>query len=499
MRAKAIQEQGLRVRLVAASLAVVALLLVLPAAADAYLYWASLDKGAVGRAMTDGSGANEGFVTGGSVTTGVAVDSQHVYWVNSVAKTIGRANLDGSGANQALITGASELADVAVDGQFIYWTNFGEGTIGRANLDGSGVNPTFITGATQPRGIAVDGQFVYWAHLNSIGRANLDGSGKNQAFIPAAGMTSGLAVDPQHVYWGQSSGQVGRANRDGSAPNPNFITGSANVWGVAVDSRFVYWANITDKTIGRANLDGSGANQSFITGVNSPVALEVDSLPRGTTTTVSCSPSSLTLPATSTCTATVEDSGSFPPAPASIPPVGTISFAANSGSFTPAPSCGLVPSGPGRAACQVTFAPSGPGAVAIGGSYPGNLTHTASNSLTALTANAAAAPIAVVTKPPNKFKRAKSVMNLKKGIAIVPVTVPGPGKLVLTGKKLVFCAKQAKAAGKVNLLALPKKSLRERLKETGSAKAAFKVTFTPVGGEPRTENGSVTLRLRQQR
>jgi hypothetical protein len=502
MRAKAIQRLGLGVGMASAALAAVALLLTLPAAADAYLYWAAQNNGSVGRANTDGSGADGNFITGGNATTGVAVDALHVYWANNINNTIGRANLDGSGANQAFIVGAFQPADVAVDSQFIYWTNFQKGTIGRARLDGGGVDQEFITGIVQPRGIALDGQFIYWANAGVIGRANRDGSGKDLTFILPASTPRGVAVDSQHVYWGQENGNVGRANRDGSSPDSNFITGSTNIWGVAVDSGFVYWANFIGGTIGRANLDGSGANQAFIAGAVFPVALEVDSLPHGSATSVSCSPTTVTLPGTSTCTATVEDKGPLMAPPGLSSPTGTVAFAANGGSFSPASSCALVAAGSGRSACQVTFTPSGPGAVAIGGSYSGDLTHSASSGLAALTVNAAPAPAPVIVapKPSNMFKRAKPMLKPKKGIAVVPVTVPGPGKLILTGKKLVFCAKQAKKAGqKVNLLALPKKGLRKTLKKTGSAKAAFRVTFIPVGGEARTENGSVTLRLKQQR
>ena len=500
MRARAIQQHRLGANLAAVAIAALGLFLGMPAAADAYLYWAGQNQGSVGRANTDGTAVDQSFVTGGALTTGIAVDSQHIYWANNANGTIGRANLDGSGVNQAFIAGAFEPAEVAVDGRFIYWTNFGTGTIGRANLDGSGANQAFVTGIVQPRGIAVDSQFIYWASSASVGRANLDGSGKNLSFIPAPGTPRGVAVDSQHVYWGQDSGSVGRANRDGSASNPDFITGGIQVWGVAVDARFIYWANTGSTSIGRANLDGSGANQAFMAGVTTPVGLEVDSLPHGSSTSLSCSPSTLVLPAATTCTATVEDRGPIPSLPGPSPPTGTVAFAANSGSFSPASSCGLVPTGSGRSACQVTFAPAAAGAVAIGASYSGTVTHGASNGLAALTVNGAPAPAPVVTVAPqrsNKFKRRKPMVKPKKGIAVVPVTVPGPGKLILTGKKLVFCAKQAKKANqKVNLLAIPKKGLRERLKETGSAKAAFRVTFIPVGGEARTENGSVKLRLK---
>lgn len=497
MRAEATSRAGRPVP-AAAVLILLAMLLALPSTADAYLYWAGQTKATVGRANTDGTGVNQSFVTGGNKPVGVAVDSRHVYWANNGSDTIGRASLDGTAVDQAFI--AAEDPDfLAVDGRFIYWTSHGAKSIGRANLDGTAVDQKFIATVTGPDGIAVDAQFLYWGNGNAVARANLDGSGKDLAFIPTTSSVRGVAVDSGHVYWTQVGGKIGRANRDGSAANENFIAGATNNWGVAVDSRFVYWSDYDQEAIGRANLDGTGVNQAFIAGVTTPVDLEVDSLPHGSATAISCSPSSLVLPSVSTCTATVEDKGPFPSLPGPSSPAGTVAFTASGGSFSPASSCGLVPTGPGRSACQVTFAPAVAGAVAIGGTYSGSIAHSASSGLAALTVDAAPTPVTVVAKPSNKFKRAKPMLKPKKGIAVVPVTVPGPGKLILTGKKLVFCAKQAKKPGqKVNLLAIPKKGLRKTLKEIGSAKAAFRVTFIPVGGQARTENGSVTLRLKQR-
>ena len=71
----------------------------------------------------------------------MAVDASYVYWTNFSTGTIGRANLDGTGADQGFISGASGPAGVAVDASHVYWTNFSTGTIGRANLDGTGAGP----------------------------------------------------------------------------------------------------------------------------------------------------------------------------------------------------------------------------------------------------------------------------------------------------------------------------------------------------------------------
>jgi virginiamycin B lyase len=266
------------------------------AQASAYVYWGSgSSDGAIGRANLDGTGADQGLITGASNPVGVAADGRHIYWVNlqgADPSSIGRANLDGTGANQDFISmgaGQVDAQGVTVDGQHIYWTTSG-GTIGRANLDGSGANQAFITGASNPVGVAVDGQHVYWANsgggsTNTIGRANLDGTGANQDFIAGPSFPGGVAVDSQHVYWANGGdGTIGRADLDGSSADESFISGARSPIGVALDGQHLYWANSGGTTIGRANLDGSAANQSFITGADAPGGVAVDPGPAGTAT-----------------------------------------------------------------------------------------------------------------------------------------------------------------------------------------------------------------------
>ena len=118
MRAEATSRAGRRVWATGAILALLAMLLALPSAADAYLYWATgPTKISVGRANNDGTNMKASFVTGGNKPFGVAVDSQHVYWTDNVNDAIGRANLDGTAVDQAFMAvDAPEY--VVVDGQF---------------------------------------------------------------------------------------------------------------------------------------------------------------------------------------------------------------------------------------------------------------------------------------------------------------------------------------------------------------------------------------------
>jgi hypothetical protein len=256
-------------------------ILVLPASAGAYIYWAT--SSGVGRANLDGSGAKENFITGANAGCGVAVDAGHIYWGNFSGGTIGRANLNGSGVTQNFITGANGPCGVAVDPARIYWANYGVGTfgttIGRANLDGSGVSQSFIAGANGPCGPAVDGAHVYWANYTTgaIGRANLDGGGVSPSFITVGAPVCWVAVDSAHIYWSnQGANTIGRANLNGSGVDQSFITGINHPCGVAVDAAHIYWAETIK--IGRANLDGSGVNHNFIAPVTTNCGIAVDAL-----------------------------------------------------------------------------------------------------------------------------------------------------------------------------------------------------------------------------
>src|SRR6185437_12717130 len=355
--------------------------LTLPASAGAYVYWANYNLTAgttVGRANLDGGGANPSLIPGIAIPTAVAVDARHVYWTSLIAGTVGRANLDGTGADRFFITGADSPFGVAVDSQHVYWTTSGAGTdaIGRANLDGTAVDQGFITGAGSPDAVAVDRQHIYWTNpdTNSIGRANVNGTAVDQSFInlPGGIGPNGVAVDGQHIYWTTDGhpGAIGRANLDGTAIDPSFIAaGDIAPRGMAVDGQHIYWANAAAGTIGRANLDGSAPDPSFILGP-APWGLSVDSLPYPTSTSVICSPAPVTLPASTSCTATVTDTDDLS-APTGIVSSGSI----GSGSFGSAGSCVLVATGSAQSACQLSFTPSLPGTETITATYSGDVTH----------------------------------------------------------------------------------------------------------------------------
>jgi len=480
--------------------------LTMPATAGAYVYWANynLTNGTtVGRANLDGAGANPGFIPGIAIPTAVAVDDRHVYWTSLIAGTVGRANLDGTAADRFFITGADSPFGVAVDSKHVYWTTSVAGAygIGRANLDGTAVDQSFITGAESPEAVAVDRQHIYWSNLgtSSIGRANIDGSGVDQSFIslPGVNAPTGVAVDGRHIYWASDGhpGAIGRANLDGSAIDPSFIAaGDIAPRGVAVDGKHIYWANAAAGTIGQANLDGSSADPNFIVGP-APWGLAVDSLPYPTSTSVICSPTPVTLPASTSCTATVTDTAGV------SAPTGMVSSGSTAaGSFGSPESCLLVATGVVQSACRLTFTPSLPGAETITAAYVGDVMHAASSgsgSLTVLAPRSSGGPLPA--KPSNSFALSRPKINHRNGSAVLTATIPDGGTLRLTGRGIRRLTRSVSRAGMVKLTIKAQPRVTRTLRRTGKTTVIVRVTYTPTGGDPNTKSKKLTLRRDQPR
>jgi hypothetical protein len=98
----------------------------------------------------------------------------------------------------------------------------------------------------------------------------------------------------------------------------------------------------------------------------------------------------------------------------------------------------------------------------------------------------------VATQPSNQFSFKKPVRNKAKGTAKLPVQVPGPGTLSLTGKGVkaqranggARASKVVKAAGTVKLTIKAKGAKKAKLKAAGKVKVKVKVTYTPTGEVP---------------
>jgi hypothetical protein len=107
-----------------------------------------------------------------------------------------------------------------------------------------------------------------------------------------------------------------------------------------------------------------------------------------------------------------------------------------------------------------------------------------------------------VVEPSSKVKFGK-LKGPFKGIYLLTVQVPGPGKLSLRGKGVARQAgavatarisKTVSKAGAVKLKVKPKGSARRALSSSGKAKVKAKVRFAPVGGVAGTTKHRLTLR-----
>jgi virginiamycin B lyase len=318
-RAAAAKAASKAAKLVTLAALILAALAMLPAAANAYIYWAN-GVGHIGRANLDGSGVNQHFFPStefSSVTAfDLAVDTNHLYWGTRGDGAIERVNRDGSGGID-VFGGAGDNAGVAVDADHVYWTDLclpcqaNEAKIGRANLDFSSPNANFITGLSSsghgPRGIAVDASHIYWANsaLLTISRADLDGTNVDQSFITGISpYPYDIVVNASHIYWTNgTTGTISRADLDGTNVDQSFITGANNPTGIAVDASHIYWGNWvynSTSTIGRANLDGTNVDQSFITGADRPDGVAVDQDGAPPETTIDAGPSGPTTDTTPT-------------------------------------------------------------------------------------------------------------------------------------------------------------------------------------------------------
>ena len=94
----------------------------------------------------------------------------------------------------------------------------------------------------------------------------------------------------------------------------------------------------------------------------------------------------------------------------------------------------------------------------------------------------------------NRFSFGKPKLNRKLGTAKLPVTIPGPGTLVLGGEGVVGQKKTLTAAGTVNLL-VKAKGKKKDLLATGKVKVNVKVTYVPTGGTANGKNRTLVLKI----
>ncbi len=111
-----------------------------------------------------------------------------------------------------------------------------------------------------------------------------------------------------------------------------------------------------------------------------------------------------------------------------------------------------------------------------------------------------AATTVTATYTSHEFSTGKVKRNTKKGTATIPVTVPGPGELTLTGKQVKSqkraATKPVAAAGTVKLKVKAKGKAKKKLKQKGKVKVKVKITYTPTGGTPGSQTQKVKLKLK---
>ena len=128
----------------------------------------------------------------------------------------------------------------------------------------------------------------------------------------------------------------------------------------------------TDGSSGTSDIDGQ------LRTIGSAADIGADELGHQTSTVVACSPASLGVGASTTCTATVADDSSGP-----TTPTGKVDFTSGGlGSFGATSPCALATVSGSEASCQVTFIPAqvGTGTDQITGAYGGDVAHEASEA-----------------------------------------------------------------------------------------------------------------------
>jgi hypothetical protein len=109
-----------------------------------------------------------------------------------------------------------------------------------------------------------------------------------------------------------------------------------------------------------------------------------------------------------------------------------------------------------------------------------------------------------VAPPSNSIVLGKPVRNRTTGTAILPVNVPGPGTLALSGDDVKTQRPQRKApaqtatavttAGIVNLKIAAKGASRAKLRRRGKLKVQVTITYTPTGGSVNAQTKTIKLK-----
>jgi hypothetical protein len=515
----------------------------------AHIYWTdvlSLDR--IGRANLDGTGVEQDFITGAHLPSGVAVDRAHVYWTNSDTHAIGRANLDGTGVDQSFIDVGFGRRPVglAVDAAHLFWADISAVTIGRANIDGTGVNPDFVQAGNLPFGVAVDSAHIYWTNQfpspdglsgGTIGRANLDGTGVTQTFLTGLADPIGVAVDVA-----TQAAQPSRISIDDVRMAEGNAGQTAFRFTISLDT-----GQSEPVTVDFATADGAAsapsdyaANTGTVTFAPGETAKTVTVQVNGDTTVEPDETFGVNLAnatgdttiADGQAVATIVDDEQPATAPPSHVSVNDVRMAeGNAGQtafrftvsldsaqsapvtvdFTTADGTARAPSDYVANTGIVSFAAGDTAetvTVQVNGDTRKEPNETISVNLSNATGNATIADAHAVGTIANDDRRrgghafslGKAQPNPRTGTARLPVTVPAPGRLAISGPGVkaaaAMMARSVQAPGTMRLLIRASGKKRRTLNRTGTLTLRPRVTYTPIGGTPRTRSKIVRLQKR---
>jgi hypothetical protein len=113
------------------------------------------------------------------------------------------------------------------------------------------------------------------------------------------------------------------------------------------------------------------------------------------------------------------------------------------------------------------------------------------------------ANVTAVFLPTNTFSFGDAKFNKKKGTATLEVNVPNPGEVTASGKGVkaasvrgAVISESIAAAGTVKLKIEAKGKQKKKLQQRGQVKLDVAVTYTPTGGDPRTQSRNMRLKLK---
>jgi hypothetical protein len=110
--------------------------------------------------------------------------------------------------------------------------------------------------------------------------------------------------------------------------------------------------------------------------------------------------------------------------------------------------------------------------------------------------------VSAVFVPTNTFSLGAAVRNKKKGTATITATVPNSGELTVSGNGVKTAGARtsvAVSAGTARLTIRATGKKKKKLKTKGKAKLAPTITYTPTGGDPRTQSTLVRLKKKLKR